>query len=365
MPERGDPGGASFRSELERFLLHLSGERRVSEHTSLAYGRDLRQLEAFLAGRMGRGLRARDVDKNQLRAWLGELARDHTSSSIARKLAAVRSFYRYLRRAEPGRDNPAQGLATPRVKRPLPLVLRAEAAEELLETPGAARVSPEIERALQLRDRLLLELLYGCGLRVSELARLDLDAFADGESVGVLGKGRKERTVPLGEHCRQAFAAYLPERARLRHPKTGAQDPRALLLGRHGRRLGVRQVQNVVRRQGALALGRSDLHPHALRHMCATHMLEGGADLRVIQEFLGHQSLSTTQRYTHLSIERLLQVYDHAHPLAVAKPGPRRAAPTASPERAGTPAAAGRRAPARASTGPRARAATSRARRSE
>jgi integrase/recombinase XerC len=317
MPEHGDPGGASFRSEVDRFVLHLSGERRVSEHTSDAYGRDLHQLEAFLQGRLGRSVRARDVDKAELRAWLGELARDHTSSSIARKLAAVRSFYRYLRRAEPGRENPAQNLATPRVKRPLPLVLRAEAAEELLETPSAARVSPEIGQALRLRDRLLLELLYGCGLRVSELARLDLEAFADGESLGVLGKGRKERTVPLGEHCRQAFAAYLPERARLRHPKTGAQDPRALLLSRHGRRLGVRQVQNVVRRQGAVALGRSDLHPHALRHMCATHMLEGGADLRVIQEFLGHQSLSTTQRYTHLSIDRLLQVYDRAHPLAV------------------------------------------------
>jgi len=142
MPESGDPGGASLRSEVERFLLHLSGERRVSEHTSDAYGRDLRQLEAFIEGRTGRVVRASDVDKGQLRAWLGELARDHTSSSIARKLAAVRSFYRYLRRAEPGRDNPARWLATPRVKRPMPLVLRAEAAEELLETPSAARVSP-------------------------------------------------------------------------------------------------------------------------------------------------------------------------------------------------------------------------------
>jgi integrase/recombinase XerC len=330
MPERAVSQPAlrarpSLRSEVVGFIRHLSGERRLSAHTCEAYRSDLGQLEAFLEQRLGRAVCAPDVDKLQLRAWLAELARDHTSSSIARKLAAVRSFYRYLRRAEPGRDNPAQGLATPRVKRPLPLVLRAEAAAELVQAPAAASVPPEIERALRARDRLLLELLYGCGLRVSELVQLDLEALSErGASLRVLGKGRKERSVPVGEYCWQALAAYLPERTRLRHPKTDFQDARALLLGRQGQRLGVRQVQNLVRSHGAQALGRSDLHPHALRHMCATHMLEGGADLRVIQEFLGHQSLSTTQRYTHLSIERLLQVYDRSHPLAVASKPVRR-----------------------------------------
>ena len=320
MPEQGAGTASALCVEIEQFVRHLSGERRVSAHTSAAYGRDLRQLEAFLEQRLGRAVGSSDVDKLELRAWLGELARDHTSSSIARKLAAVRTFYRYLRRAEPSRDNPAQGLATPRVKRPLPLVLRAEAAAELVQAPRAAAVPPEIEAALRERDRLILELLYGCGLRVSELVGLQVDALDEsGDSIGVLGKGRKERNVPVGECCRQAFSAYLPERQRLRHPKTGFQDARALLLGHHGRRLGVRQVQNLVRGHGAVALGRADLHPYALRHMCATHMLEGGADLRVIQEFLGHQSLSTTQRYTHLSVERLLQVYDQSHPLAVAK----------------------------------------------
>ncbi|MEO8179194.1 MAG: tyrosine recombinase XerC [Deltaproteobacteria bacterium] len=321
MPEQGQGAASVLRAEIEQFIRHLNGERRVSLHTSSAYRRDLSQLEAFLAQRLGRAVGSKDVDKLQLRAWLGELAREHTSSSIARKLAAVRTFYRYLRRSEPSRDNPAQGLATPRVRRPLPLVLRAEAAAELVQAPAAASVPPEIEAALRDRDRLMLELLYGCGLRVSELVSLDIDALSeDGESIGVLGKGRKERNVPVGECCRQAFGTYLPERAHLRHPKTGFQDARALLLGHQGRRLGVRQVQHLVRRHGAVALGRADLHPHALRHMCATHMLEGGADLRVIQEFLGHQSLSTTQRYTHLSVERLLQVYDQSHPLAVAKP---------------------------------------------
>ncbi len=301
------------------FVRHLQGERRVSPHTSAAYGRDLAQLAAFLERRSGQPVRLSQVEKPELRAWLGELARELSSGSIARKLASVRTFYRYLRRAEPGRDNPAQGLATPRVKRPLPLVVRAESAAELMTAPAAAAVSPELARALQLRDRLLLELLYGCGLRVSELCRLDLDALSEErDQLSVLGKGRKERLVPVGQLCRNALLAYLPERALLRHPRTGYQDERALLLGRRGRRLGVRQVQHLLRRHGALALGRSDLHPHALRHMCATHMLEGGADLRVIQEFLGHESLSTTQRYTHLSVERLLQVYDRAHPLAAA-----------------------------------------------
>jgi integrase/recombinase XerC len=330
MPERAArspalSAGPALGSEVERFVRHLRGERRLSAHTCAAYQRDLSQLEAFVEQRLGHAVRTPDIDKLQLRAWLGELARDHTSSSIARKLAAVRTFYRYLRRAEPGRDNPTQGLATPRVKRPLPLVLRAEAAAELVQAPAAAAVSPELEAALRARDRLLLELLYGCGLRVSELVSLDLDALSErGASLSVLGKGRKERTVPVGECCWQALAAYLPERTRLRHPRTGAQDARALLLGWQGARLGVRQVQNLVRRHGAQALGRADLHPHALRHMCATHMLEGGADLRVIQEFLGHQSLSTTQRYTHLSIERLLQVYDRSHPLALDRKPARR-----------------------------------------
>jgi len=233
MPEQG-PGAASvLRAEIEQFIRHLNGERRVSPHTSSAYRRDLGQLEAFLAQRLGRAVGSKDVDKLQLRAWLGELAREHTSSSIARKLAAVRTFYRYLRRSEPSRDNPAQGLATPRVRRPLPLVLRAEAAAELVQAPAAASVPPEIEAALRERDRLMLELLYGCGLRVSELVSLDKDALSeDGESIGVLGKGRKERNVPVGECCRQAFERYLPERAHLRHPKTGFQDARALLLGR-------------------------------------------------------------------------------------------------------------------------------------
>jgi integrase/recombinase XerC len=333
----------SLDRSIAEFTAYQRGERRASTHTVEAYRRDLLQLCAFLTERLGRAPTLGEVDKLELRAWLAALTREHGTSTIARKLASVRAFFRYSIRAEPSRDNPAEGLSTPRVRRPSPLVLGTDAAARVMEAPaertatssrrgtrvGSAILGPEptatddprraAEQARLCRDRLILELLYGCGLRVHELAGLERDALKlDQGSLAVVGKGRKERRVPIGRACQAAYDAYLPWRPRLCHPKTGAQDPRALLLSRYGRRLGIRQIQNLVRQYGGLGAGRTDLHPHALRHTCATHMLEGGADIRVIQEFLGHQSLSTTQRYTHLSVERLLKVYDESHPLAVA-----------------------------------------------
>jgi integrase/recombinase XerC len=163
----------------------------------------------------------------------------------------------------------------------------------------------------------MLELLYGSGLRVGELVGLSLDDVDLGEArARVLGKGKKERVVPLGGKCVAALDAYLPRRAALAHPRTRALDGRALFVSARGKRIGTRAVQALVKRYGALGAGRADLHPHALRHTCATHLLDGGADLRAIQELLGHASLSTTQRYTHVSMEHLLRVYDAAHPLA-------------------------------------------------
>jgi len=316
---------------IQDFVAHLRGERRASPHTVSAYQRDLRQLSTFLGDRLGHAPALREVGKLELRAWLAELTREHGTSTIARKLASVRALFRYTTRADSSRDNPAEGLATPRLRRPLPLVLGTDAAAQVMEAPRerksarlprAANASADgdpVERARWCRDQLILELLYGCGLRVHELAALDREALQlDAGTLAVLGKGRKERRVPVGRACQRAHDEYLAQRPLLCHPKTGAQDPRALLLGRQGRRLGIRQIQNLVRQYGVLGAGRDDLHPHALRHTCATHMLEGGADLRVIQEFLGHQSLSTTQRYTHVSVERLLSVYDQSHPLAIA-----------------------------------------------
>ncbi len=340
----------SLERTIEDFVAHLRGERRASAHTVEAYERDLRQLCAFSTERLGHAPLLRDVGKLDLRAWLAELSRLHGTSTIARKLSSVRAFFKYSIRTEPSRENPAEGLATPKLRRPFPLVLGTDAAEQVMDAPaermaggrrqrraakalGAAEAgsSPRstspvealgadtTEQARLHRDHLILELLYGCGLRVHELASLDRDALKlDAGTLSVVGKGRKERQVPVGRACQAAHDAYLEWRPQLCHPRTRAQDPKALLLSRRGRRLGIRQIQNLVRQYGALGAGRADLHPHALRHTCATHMLEGGADIRVIQEFLGHQSLSTTQRYTHLSIERLLRVYDESHPLAVA-----------------------------------------------
>lgn len=298
-----------------RFCEHLARERHASVHTVAAYRRDLGQLSLFVRERLKRPVAPVDVDKLILRGWLGQLARDRATPSIARKLAAVRAFFRWLEREGVVRENPATLLSSPKLRRKLPGFLSESAAGEVVEAP--VRAAPAGREAERLRDAALLELLYGCGLRVSELVGLDLhDISIEAEEVRVLGKGKKERIVPLGSAARSALEAYLEQRARLTHPKTGEQDPKALLLGRRGGRLGVRWVQQLVRRYGALGAGRADLHPHALRHSCATHMLEGGADLRAIQEMLGHSSLSTTQRYTHVSLDQLLGVYDRAHPLA-------------------------------------------------
>lgn len=302
---------------LARFLEHLASERRASEHTVSAYGRDLRSLVDFI--RNGRGNEAREarlasLDKFTLRAWLGELAKTVSPPTVSRKISSVRALCAYLIRVGDLRQNPSATLASPKLRRKLPRFLPAEAAAEVMVAPLQQATGSEVAH---LRDAVALELLYGSGLRVSELASLDLLQLSlDQAEVRVLGKGRKERIVPLGSKALAALDAYLPRRPELAHPRTGAYDPQALLLGQLGKRLSVRWLQSLVQRYGALGAGRSDLHPHALRHSCATHMLEGGADLRAIQEMLGHSSLSTTQRYTHVSLDQLLAVYDRAHPLA-------------------------------------------------
>ena len=302
---------------MERFAEYLALERHASPHTVSAYRRDLSSLVQFLEERLERPPVLADVSRLTLRSWLGTVGEKLSPASIARKLSSVRALYVFLGRSGEVRENPAALLQSPKLTRGLPLVLRPEAAAEVIDASEAAPLGSEIEK---LRDRVLLELLYGSGLRVSELSALDLDAVSLREAeVRVLGKGRKERLVPLSGKALEALEAYLPRRGELRDPKTRALDDKALLVTRRGRRLGVRRVQFLVQRYGALGAGRPDLHPHALRHSCATHLLEGGADLRVIQELLGHASLSTTQRYTHVSLDQLLSVYDKAHPLARAK----------------------------------------------
>jgi integrase/recombinase XerC len=301
-----------LRPAIARFVAHLAGERRASPHTAAAYGRDLEQLAVFVdEKRPGAG--PGDLDIFVLRGFLGALARTHAPASVARKIASVRAFLRYLQRRGEVDKNVALELALPKVRRPLPTFLNVDAAAEVMTTPDDGT-------AEGLRDRAILETLYGAGLRVSELAGLDLGdvdtASPELGSVRVLGKGKKERVVPLGSSAVAAVRRYLERRDELADPRTGARDPRALFLTKRGARVGVRLVQRLVHRYGELGAGRADLHPHALRHTCATHMLDGGADLRAIQKMLGHESLSTTQRYTHVSIDHLTRVYDAAHPLA-------------------------------------------------
>jgi integrase/recombinase XerC len=294
-----------------RFLVHLESERHASKHTRLAYGRDLASLDKFLRDRDSRGAKdVRAIDVYALRGWLGTLARTHAPSSVARHVAAVRTWMKWLRRIGALDASPADELASPKVRRPLPTFLDVDAAKEVVESPTS-------DDARGLRDRAILEVLYGSGLRVSELCGLELgDVDLATAQARVLGKGKKERVVPLGGKSVEALRAWLAVRGDMVHTKRRTQDPRALFLAVRGARINVRAVQLLVHKYGALGAGRSDLHPHALRHTCATHMLGGGADLRAIQEMLGHASLSTTQRYTHVSIEHLMKVYDQAHPLA-------------------------------------------------
>lgn len=302
---------------VHRFAEYLELERRSSPHTVKAYQRDLTSLVEFLRERLEREPTLSDVSRLTLRSWLGTVGEGLAPTSIARKLSSVRAFYVFLGRTGEVRENPAALLQSPKLSRGLPLVLRPEAAAEVVESPESGPLGSDIER---LRDRALLELLYGSGLRVSELAGLDLEAVDVRQAeLRVLGKGRKERIVPMSGKALDALAAYLPRRTELSHPRTRKYDEKALLLSVRGRRLGVRAIQKLVQRYGVLGAGRPDLHPHALRHSYATHLLEGGADLRVIQELLGHSSLATTQRYTHVSLDQLLTVYDKAHPLARAK----------------------------------------------
>ncbi len=296
---------------IERYITHLATERRSSPSTVSAYRTDLEGLLEFLEAReASEALEdVRLVDLYVLRGWLGELARTHGASTVARKVAAVRSCMRWLRRRRVLDKNPAEELATPKVRRPLPTLLSVDAAQQVMENPA--------DSAAGLRDRAVLELLYGSGLRVSELSGLSLgDIDLAARTARVIGKGNKERVAPLGGKCVEALAAYLAVRGTFVHPKHATQDPRALFLSMWGNRLARRAVYSVVQVHGVLGAGRGDLHPHALRHTCATHMLDGGADLRAIQELLGHARLSTTQRYTHVSVEQLLRVYDAAHPLA-------------------------------------------------
>lgn len=293
------------------FLAWMRDERRSTEASVATYERTLRELRAFVIEKK-LAPDARRITLVQLRGYLASLFDRQASSTLSKKIATLRAFFRWLMRRGITTQNPAASLRSPKIARPLPRFLTVDEAFRVVDAP---KEDAHREDALRLRDAAMLELLYGAGLRVSELAGLTIGSLdRSARLVRVMGKGRKERIAPYGASCAEAIDRWLEVRSSKIGPKTVPLD--ALWLGTKGTRLTVRQIQNVVRRYGALGAGRGDLHPHALRHTCATHLLDAGADLRSIQELLGHASLSTTQRYTHVTLDRLMAVYDKAHPLA-------------------------------------------------
>jgi integrase/recombinase XerC len=300
--------------EIALFTQFLCTERRGSPLTAQTYGRALEELRRFAIAE-GCQLCAAGLDIRVLRRYLASLFGSNQPPTIARKIAAIRAFYRFLQRRGMIQDNPAACLRSPKYHKPLPKFISVDDAFSLMDTPRQEEDTKK--KAYQLRDEAFLELLYGSGIRVSELVGLNIgDLRLNEEMALVRGKGNKERMVPLGAKCIGALRAYLSVREQLGGTGRDGRNEQALLLSRGARRITARQVQNLVRKYGILAGGRDDLHPHALRHSCATHLLDAGADLRGIQELLGHASLATTQRYTHVSVDRLTEVYDRAHPLA-------------------------------------------------
>jgi|YNPBryBLVA2012_1023415.scaffolds.fasta_scaffold00336_2 integrase/recombinase XerC len=303
-------GDGSLSQALDAFRRYLKDERRVSPHTLRNYLSDLRQFEAFVGRLFPRGVALPEVDLMVLRAFLGHLHQKGLSkATVMRKLSAVRAFFRFLHREGRIGRNPARVLATPRQLRKVPRVLSEGEAAALVEAPPG----PRPDSLGGLRDRALLELLYASGLRASEAVGLDFEGLdLPGRVVRVLGKGRKERIVPVGEPAAAALEGYLAVRARA-FP-AGPGDP--VFVNLKGGRLTTRSLQRIVEKYLPAIPSDADASPHTLRHSFATHLLSRGADLRTIQELLGHASLSTTQKYTHVATAQLKAVYDAAHPRA-------------------------------------------------
>lgn len=289
-----------------KYRNYLEVEKNVSPYTVRNYTTDLVDFFDFL--RRQEVVSLKEIDRSILRDYLSDLmGRGFVKGSIARKLSAVRSFYRYLLREEMVQANPVKDTSSPRLDRRLPDFLTTEEMVRLIETP-------DLSTPLGQRDRALLELLYASGLRVSELARLNLEQVnLDTREIRVWGKGSKERLTLIGEPATQALTVYLNEG---RQNLLGSKSTNALFINRYGTRLTERSVQELLNKYARIVGISKKIHPHMLRHTFATHMLNGGADLRVVQELLGHASLSSTQIYTHVSKSQARKVYLSAHPLA-------------------------------------------------
>ncbi|MFY9691647.1 MAG: tyrosine recombinase XerC [Candidatus Acidiferrales bacterium] len=316
---------------IERFIQYLRYERNASPETIREYRRDTEQFAAFVTPPGEEPPAISAIDHRVVREYVGMMYdRGLEKASVARRLASLRTFFKYCVREKHTTQNPARLVKTPKLPKRVPRVLTAEELNAFLDTlgetsaaqksrrkrPATAR-SVEAEKVVLKRDRAILELLYASGLRVSELVGLDLeDIDRRGQMLRVLGKGRKERVVPYGNKAQAALEAYWPVREGLLANARAEVEPEAVFLNHLGGRLTTRSVRTVVRKYSRLANVNWNLHPHSLRHAFATHLLADGADLRAIQELLGHVSLSTTQRYTQASVRQLMDVYDKAHPHA-------------------------------------------------
>jgi integrase/recombinase XerC len=298
-----------LREAVQKFIEELK-RRNASAHTVRNYASDLDQFLAYLAVGDRPRVRVEDIDALAIREWLGHLYRERlTAVSMGRKLAGVRSLFKFLLREGVVTTNVARLVRTPKTPKTLPVVMTAEQTNQMVD--GVPDAAEKLERPFPARDLAIFELLYGCGLRISELTGLNLEDFDFNDRwVRVRGKGRKERQVPLPGKAARALERYLSAR------QPAVTSERALLVNHRGRRLTDRGARGIVKFYARMITGDSSIHPHSLRHAYATHLLSDGADLRAIQELLGHSQLSTTQKYTQVSLADLMAVYDKAHPKA-------------------------------------------------
>jgi integrase/recombinase XerC len=299
---------------IEQFIEYLRHQKRYSLHTIRNYQIDLRQFSEFVTLReerpegensnAGIGM----IDSQVMRTYLGSLYGQFRRSTIARKLSAVRSFFLFLERKGLTKWNPAADIATPKLEKYMPTYLLVDEVFRLLERP-------EKEKPLGLRDLAILEVLYSCGFRVSELEALTISSIDfDERLVRVIGKGDKERIVPIGRQALQAVRNYLEATQYLRRRSVYISRDEPLFINFRGGALSGRSIGRIIKKYAIESGLTADVSPHSMRHTFATHLLDGGADLRAVQELLGHESLSTTQKYTHVSLDRLMEVYDKAHP---------------------------------------------------
>lgn len=308
------PRSSEKRGLIQQFVHYLALEKNASPHTCRCYRKDLEGFEDFLKS-MGMYLNPagdveiEKVDRMAIRKYMSFLHRKNKKSSIARKISTLRSFFKYLIREQILPSNPAKSVSSPKVEKTLPTTLTVDEAFRLMESPRSIpEKSSQMSKQNGVRDRAILELLYSSGLRVSELVGLNLNQLdSDLGIVRVMGKGRKERIVPVGVKAIDALKAYLEGRG-------GFTGDGPIFINHTGGRLTARTVGRLIKKYTRHSGIFRKVSPHSLRHTFATHLLDAGADIREIQEMLGHSSLSTTQRYTHVSMGKLMEVYDKAHP---------------------------------------------------